>query len=348
MFIHQCLSSAFSHHQQTHELVHSTSDKIANELNIKIRSHTVITAVDPNEKSITTQQGENIKYAKLVLAVGATPKKPVINGDAADAIVQINHLDDYLFFRQQLEHCRHILIIGSGLICCEFVNDLYHYSNHTTPQKQPVKITVVSQDTYPMMSAIPDKAGNLLKDSLLADWQFNTTLTALNHANGRLCAKLTNGQTIAADLVLCAMGLEPNIALAKNAKLKVDHGILVNEKMQTSNTHIYAIGDCVQTQEGVLPFIAPISHQVETAALNIVGQKKALVYPPMPVKVKVDIGLVFLKPPTGANIRWTVSYTNNSLKALTYSKKGRINGFVLMGEAQNELASLLKKSDTNI
>lgn len=97
---------------------------------------------------------------------------------------------------------------------------------------------------------------------------------------------LANGQTLLADVVLSAIGLQPNIDLAKQAGVTTSRGILTNSLLETNQTDIYAIGDCAEVNGTLLPYVMPIMQQARALAKTLNGETTQVHYPAMPVAVK--------------------------------------------------------------
>ena len=119
---------------------------------------------------------------------------------------------------------------------------------------------------------------------------------------------LDNNHVVQADLLLSAIGIHPNLDLAQAAKLKTNRGIIVNEYLQTSNSDIYALGDCAEVCGHVLQFIAPISHSTTALAQTLTGAATKIHYPAMPVAVKTPVcPVVLCLPPRDLDGKWDLT-----------------------------------------
>ena len=118
------LSNALAKGKKPAELVISDADQMASQLNAEIMTFTRVEGIDPASHCVSTSQGESLSYSKLIMAVGAKPIEPPLVGDGVELIYTVNNLQDYTEFRKTISYSRHIAIIGSGLIGCEFANDL--------------------------------------------------------------------------------------------------------------------------------------------------------------------------------------------------------------------------------
>ena len=122
------LSTAITGQKSAEQLVTSSAAKMAEQLNLVIHTHATVKQIDPKDQMISVVlsngQSVDIGYSQLVLALGADQIRVPIDGDASDAIQSVNDLHDYANFRKQLDGKKKVVILGAGLIGCEFANDL--------------------------------------------------------------------------------------------------------------------------------------------------------------------------------------------------------------------------------
>jgi len=151
---------------------------------------------------------------------------------------------------------------------------------------------VVDPAERPLAALLPAGAGEQMRAALQAlgvVWHFGTTVQALNHGATGLAATLGKGDVVAADLVLSAIGLRADIALAQAAGIACERGVVVNELLQTSVAQVFALGDCAQYASAgarTLPYVMPIMNAARALAATLAGTPTALVFPLMPVSIK--------------------------------------------------------------
>jgi rubredoxin-NAD+ reductase len=286
------LSNAFAQGRLPAQLVTTPAASMAQTLNVTLLPHTRVTAIDPTAHQISTDLGKH-PYRQLVMATGAQPIRVPLAGDAADLVQTINSLDDFAAFHQRLQGVAkaQVLIMGAGLIGCEFANDLA-VGGHA--------VTVVDPGTRPLAALLPPAASAQLQAALSGlgvQWHFGSTATAVNHApatdgeqgTARLQVSLSNGQSAQVDTVLSAIGLRADTRLAHAAGLLCERGVVVDAQLQTSAPDVYALGDGAQYAAAgnvTLPFVMPIMHAAKVLAARLAGQDSALVFPLMPVAIK--------------------------------------------------------------
>lgn len=320
------LSTAFAKGKTAETLVTSPAEKMIAQLKLDARIGREAEAIDREGRVLCTTGGP-IAYDALVLATGATPFRPAIAGDAAHRAISVNQLDHYAYFREQLPDGARVLIMGSGLVGTEFANDL------VTSGYKPV---VVDMLPLPLAQLVPPAVGEEVRDALAdagVEWQLGRTVTAIEYRGDApgYVATLDDGTRIEADLVLSAVGLRPNVALAAEAGLEVGAGIKVDECGRTSDPAIYAIGDCAEYPHGPSAFVTPIMAAARGIAPSALGTPTAIRFPPLAVQVKTTLlPLNVLPPPRGFVGEWhAVESDEAGHKHLFVDDGGVVRGYVL-------------------
>lgn len=319
------LSTALAKGKTAEQLVTSNAEKMAAQLNATVHAHSWVNKIYPGEKRLDTTVGD-IRYSKLILATGAEPIRLPFKGDAVDDILSINDLKDYARFRQRLEGKRRVAIIGAGLIGSEFANDLSASGDY--------EVHVMDPMATPLPTLLPAEIGHELKDALAkqgVNWHLGKSVQEVNHDGGCYSLLLNDGTTIGADVVISAVGLRPNVALATESGLAVKRGIAVNEFGQTSDPSIFAIGDCAEYPVGVCLYITPIMAVARGVGQTITGNPTSINFPVLSVIVKTTAyPLAMLRPPEGLEGSWEVDEKDEVGTRLVYrGTDGAIHGYVL-------------------
>jgi rubredoxin-NAD+ reductase len=331
------LSNALSSGKTAAQLVSTTSAAMAAQWDVKLMTHTHVSAIDPAACNLLTSQGP-VAYSRLVLATGADPVRLPLQGHAADRVLSVNDLQDYAALREQLEGTRRVAVIGAGLIGCEFANDLVQAG---------YAVDVIDPGTQPLGRLLPPEAGRLVGRALEkagVRFHWGTSVQAVDAAQPGLQLTLANGQSLASDVVLSAVGLRPRTALAQAAGLQTARGIVVNRQLQTSQPGIYAVGDVAEVEGLLLPYVMPLMQSARTLAAHLAGQETSLRYPAMPVVVKTPAIAVVVSPPApGASGQWQMTAHDDGLEARFVDAEGALQGFALVGKATTQ-KTLLQKS----
>ena len=331
------LSNALAAGKTAADLAGASAEKLALDLNATILTHTRVNAIDTAAQAVHADGG-TLEYRALVLALGADPIPHGLSGAGAVAVLAVNDLADYAAFRRAIDGKQRIAVLGGGLIGCEFANDLAHAG---------FAVDVVHLGAWPLERLLPVEAGQRLADGLAAlgvRWHFGRTAQRIELTANGYAVVLDNGESIAADRVLSAIGLRPRIQLAQAAGIPVGRGIQTNSLLQAGAPNVYAMGDCAEVDGLNLPYVMPLMVQARALAATLAGTPTPVAYPPMPVMVKTPAHPVAVLPPgIGATGGWKVECHDTGVCALHLDDSGVVQGFALTGSETGRRAALVKE-----
>lgn len=330
------LSTGFAKNKDADGLSMAEPGAMAEQLKAEVRTHTRISGIDPGHNQLWVGE-EAVPYRDLVLAWGAEVIRVPVEGDADDAIFSINDLEDYARFRTAAAGKQRVLLLGAGLIGCEFANDL-------SLGGYQVELVAPCEQVMPGLlhpaAAAAVQAG---LEGLGARFHLGPVLASLNHKGDALEAHLSDGTLIECDLVLSAVGLRPRTELAAAAGLAVNRGVVVDRQLRTSHANIYALGDCAEVDGINLLYVMPLMTSARALAQTLAGTPTAVTYGPMPVTVKTPVcPLVVSPPPRGLQGEWSVEGCGGDIKALCHDSNGALLGYALTGTAVQEKLALNK------
>ena len=331
------LSTGFGKNKDADGLSMAEPGAMAEQLKAEVRTHTRISGIDPGHKRLWIGE-EAVAYRDLILAWGAETVRVPVQGDASELIFPINDLEDYARFRSAAAGKRRVLLLGAGLIGCEFANDLIlgGYSVDLVAPCEQVMPTLL----HPAAAAAV-QAG---LESLGARFHLGPVLTRLQKVADGLEAHLSDGQVIPCDVVVSAIGLRPRIDLAAAAGIQTNRGVVVDRHLQTSHANIYALGDCAEVDGLNLLYVMPLMSCARALAQTLAGNPTAVNYGPMPITVKTPVcPLVVSPPPRGREGVWTVEGQGADVKALCHDADGQLLGYALTGAAVMEKLALNKQ-----
>jgi len=332
------LSNALAQKKAASQIALNSAADMTRQLQAHIHTNLAVNAIDVAARTVTTENGPTLAYGQLVLALGADPIRVPLAGDAADGVLSVNDLGDYARFRAALDGKRRVLLLGAGLIGCEFANDL---------RASDFDVEVVDPAPQPLGRLLPPKAAAFLRaglEGIGVRFHLGTAAQAVNHAGNGLRIQLANGTTVESDLVLSAIGLKARTALAQAAGLKVNRGIVTDSFLQTSAEHVYALGDCAEVAGHNLPFVMPIMQAARALAKTLAGTPTAVQYPAMPVVVKTPAcPTVVSPPPPGVDGQWTEDVASDGVRALFRDVAGKLRGFALVGAATKDKQALTQE-----
>lgn len=201
---------------------------------------TKITTIQAVHHTITTEDGQTIKYDKLLLCTGALNRTLELEGASLPQVHQLRFREQAEQLKQTLGTQDKVCVIGGGIQGIETAWSLHQAGYH---------VTIVEQAPRLMARQLNEEAAEILTKQIESLGTVVITGTAVNkivgtdHVEG---VSLANGEVVPCEHVIYSIGIIPNIALAQQSGISVDRGIIVNEHMQTSVNDIYAAGDVAQ------------------------------------------------------------------------------------------------------
>lgn len=250
----------------------SSPEKFREWFNINVKLNTEVININPDEKFVETADGEKINYNKLVLAQGAKPFVPPIDGIPEEKVFTVRTLFDADNIKSYIKEkgVRKAIVIGGGFIGVEMAENLNEMGLETTLIEQQNQI--LAPVDYEIAAFLHNEMRDRGVELVLSDGvkKFNDNKVILN-----------SSREIEFDIIIMAIGVRPEITLAKNAGLETARGIIVNENLQTSNPDIYAGGDGVEIKDFVtgentlIPLAGPANRQGRIIADNICGIESA-------------------------------------------------------------------------
>jgi rubredoxin-NAD+ reductase len=323
------LSNALARHHSPADLVQKSAAAQADGLQLEVRTRTRVVAIDRTQRRVVLQDSAgsaSLEYDRLVLALGADPRVLPVPGADSVEIATVNDLDGYRGWRNRIGSRGRILLVGAGLIGCEFANDLAGAG---------FDVALVDPAPWPLARLLPEAIGRILAESLVGigcSPHLGRVVSRYSVSESEFLAELDDGTQIPFDHALSAVGLSPRTRLAVDAGLEVGSGIRVDRLLRTSDPSIFALGDCAETEAGLLPYIAPLLAEARALAATLTGAETPLRLPAMPVVVKTPaLPLVVCPPLRGTEGGWDVELGEGEAAAIYYTPSGTEAGFALAG-----------------
>lgn len=247
------------------------SEKFYLEQKIDLLPSTVITAVDTKAKQVQTADGRWLEYGALLLATGAEPVKLSIPGAHLPHVHYLRSVDDSRSIISAIETgAKQFVVIGASFIGLEVAASL---------RTRKVSVRVVAPETIPMERVFGRRLGNFiykLHESKGVQFDLGRGVTEITKDD----VLLDNGARLPADAVVMCVGVRPRLTLAGECGLEIDHGVLVNEYLETSVEDIYAAGDIASWPDAMSGSRIRVEHwavaqqQGRVAAYNILGMRQ--------------------------------------------------------------------------
>lgn len=249
------------------ELITHDSERLRR-LRIDYRGGTVVAAIDRAAQRLTLGDGETLRYERLVLATGSSPFRLKLPGADLPGVLMYRTLAE---MRAMMRATGHAIVIGGGLLGIEAAVGLAY---------RGLKVTVLHAVDRLMERQLDAAAAGMLAARLRRQGigvELSAATIAITGTDRATGVRLKDGREIAADLVVMAVGIRPETALARAAGLLVARGIVVDAQMVTSDPLIQAIGECAEFDGQCCGLVAPAAAQAEIAARHLLGEPAAYV-----------------------------------------------------------------------
>jgi NADPH-dependent 2,4-dienoyl-CoA reductase/sulfur reductase-like enzyme len=198
-------------------------------------------SIDPKDKVVHTESGDDYKYSKLLLYPGAAPVKPPIPGVDLDNVHVLRNTEDVNAVDQALKTAKKVVIVGGGYIGAEL---------SVLIRNRNVEVTVIEMLPYCLMATLDPDFCEIIEDEMRSKditILTNTKVTAIK-GNGKVESVEIGDREIPADLVILGVGVRPETSLAEQTGINVGKtGIIVDNRMRTNIPDIYAAGDNIET-----------------------------------------------------------------------------------------------------
>ncbi len=226
-----------------------------------------ITQIDRVHKCVIDQNGVRYDYDKLLIATGSESFILPIEGNTLDGVIGFRDIKDVDLMIAAAKTHQNAVVIGGGLLGLEAANGL---------MKQGMRVTVVHLLDDLMNMQLDSSAAQMLLASLKArglifKLKAQTKCLIASESSPDSVAKVVfeDGSTESAELVVMAVGIRPNIALAKQSGIHCERGIVVNDTLQTFDPNIYAVGECAQHRGLCYGLVAPLFEQAKVCANHL-------------------------------------------------------------------------------
>ena len=237
-----------------------------------------VTQVDPKKKTVQDDKGAEYSYEKLLLATGGTPKHLPLE---AHEIIYYRNFEDYQHLRGMAEAKEHFVVIGGSFIGSEIAAALTMVGR---------KVTMVFPGGAIGENIFPGDLAQFLNDYYRrkgVELLTGDSVASVQKEDGRLIVRTGSGRAIETDGVVAGIGIRPNVELAQAAGLKVEDGIVVNERLETSMPDIYAAGDAANFFHTALQKRVRVEHEDNAvhmgklAGRNMAGASDTYMHTPM-------------------------------------------------------------------
>jgi nitrite reductase (NADH) large subunit len=257
------LSPVLAGEQTINDIVLNSREWYA-ENNITLHTGKRINKIDRVKRFVYAEDGTSTDYDRLLIATGSTPFMLPIPGKDLKGVIGFRDIKDVDTMIDAASSHKHAVVIGGGLLGLEAANGL---------QIRGMDVTVVHKNDWLLERQLDKTAGKMLQKSLEdkgLKFLLQKDTEQLIGKHGRVSAvRFSDGEEIKADLVVMAVGIRPNYALAESSGIYCNRGIVVNDTMQTYDPRVYAVGECVAHRGISYGLVAPLFEMAKVCATHL-------------------------------------------------------------------------------
>jgi 3-phenylpropionate/trans-cinnamate dioxygenase ferredoxin reductase subunit len=260
---------------------------------VELILETRVTDADASGHEIALSDGQRLRYTKLVLATGSSPRRVSVPGADLDGVLYLRRVEDSERIRETLGSASRIAVIGGGWIGLEVT---------AAARLAGVEVTLIEQAKLPLLRVLGPEVAEIFADLHRGhgvDLRFDEHLEEITGDGGRVRGVRLSGGEVDAEAVVVGVGIAPNTALAEAAGLGVDDGVVVDEYLRSSDPDMYAVGDVASAFHPLFGRHIRVEHwanavnQPKYAAKTMVGRDAAYDRVPYFFTDQYDLGMEY-------------------------------------------------------
>ena len=261
---------------------------------VDLRLSTRVTGIDPAVHEVTLDDGSRAGYAKLLLATGSEPRRLPVPGAGSDGVLYLRRVADSDQIKEAFRAASRIVVIGAGWIGLETA---------AAARDAGVAVTILEAAKLPLLRVLGAEVAQVFADLHRdhgVDLRFGVQVAEITASGGRADGvRLTDGSRVQGDAIIVGVGITPNSQLAQAAGLKVGNGIMVDERLRSSDPDIYAAGDVANAYHRRLGRHIRVEHwanalnQPQAAARAMLGQDATYDRVPYFYTDQYDLGMEY-------------------------------------------------------
>ncbi|WP_312416330.1 NADH:flavorubredoxin reductase NorW [Pseudescherichia sp.] len=329
------LSHVISQGQRADDLIRQTAGEFAEQFNLRLFPWTWVTDIDAAAQVVKAGE-RSWPYDKLVLATGASAFVPPVEG--RELMLTLNSQREYYACETALRDAQRVMIVGSGLIGTELAMDFCRAGK---------AVTLIDQAASILPMLMPPEVSSRLQHRLTdmgVQLLLKSQLQRLEKTPDGIRVQLDRSRSVEVDAVVAATGLRAETALAQRAGAATHRGVKVDSYLQTTQPDIYALGDCAEINDSVLPFLQPIQLSAMYLAKNLLGARVPLTLPAMLVKVKTpELPLQLAGESGRRDLRWQMETSAEGMVAQGFDAGGQLCAFAISEDRMKKAFTLLKQ-----
>ena len=258
-------------YQDNNIMLHTGTDKM-------------IIEIDRKHRKVIARDGTVAQYDRLLIATGSKPFVLPIPGSKLDGVIAFRDIYDVNMMLEYSKTKHNAVVLGGGLLGLEAANGLAQRGMH---------VTVIHSKDVLLNRQLDSSAGHLLQQELISrgvhfKMPADTQALIADERGHVRAVRFSDSSELSCDLFVMAIGVRPNIDLAKKAGLHCEQGIIVSDTLQTYDPSIYAVGECIQHRGDTFGLVAPLFEQAKVCANHLCGHGVAE-YKTLPSATKLKV-----------------------------------------------------------
>lgn len=240
-----------------------------NRITLHCGADKAVVAVDRAMRRVIAQDGTQAEYDRLLIATGSMPLMLDVPGRDLEGVMGFRDIADVQTMIEKSKIKQHAVILGGGLLGLEAANGL---------NQRGMRVSVVNRASHLLNRQLDQTAAGFLQRELEQkgiEFRLGVTLKEIIGAGHIEKVRLSDNSLLEADMLIMAAGITPNIALARAMGLVCERGVIVDDRLRTSDERIYAVGECVQHRGEVFGLVAPVYEQAKVCAKQLAGRADA-------------------------------------------------------------------------
>ncbi|MGI8692054.1 MAG: NAD(P)/FAD-dependent oxidoreductase [Geodermatophilaceae bacterium] len=264
------------------------------EHDVDLRLGTRVTAIDRTAREVSVEGGERVRYDKLLLATGSSPRRLTAPGSDLDGVLYLRRIEDCEAIKAAFGTAKRVAIIGAGWIGLETA---------AAARAAGCEVTVIEMAELPLLAALGREVAEIyatVHREHGVQLRLGTMLAEITGQDNRATGvRLADGDAVEADAVVVGVGIIPNTELAEASGLNVDNGIVVDEHLATTDPDVFAVGDVANAYYPHLGTHLRLEHwaaalnQGPVAAANMVGRAASYDDVPYFFSDQYDMGMEY-------------------------------------------------------
>jgi 3-phenylpropionate/trans-cinnamate dioxygenase ferredoxin reductase component len=263
------------------------------ERDIELRARERAVALELDGSEVELESGERIRFDALLLATGAAPKRLPVDGADLDGVHLLRTVEDSDRLRAAFEDAERVVVIGAGWIGCEVA---------ASARQKGLEVAIIAPEEVPLERVLGRDVGAVYRDLHAAhgvELVLGAGVEAIEGTDRATGVRTSGGRVLPADLVVVGVGVAPRAALAASAGLRVDDGVLVDDRLRASVPNVFAAGDVARAHHPALGSSIRVEHwanaleQGPAAARNMLGRDEPFDRVPYFFSDQYDLGMEY-------------------------------------------------------